>query len=74
MVSVFLTVLLALLSCRVVLIFDKMVYVQVLATFCTTVGPGGAKSAQTYQPPEPIISISGYFPTCYSLNLHGISY
>ena len=51
-----------------------MVYVPVLATFCTTVEPGGAKSAQTYQSPEPIISISGYSPTCYSLNLHGISY
>ena len=36
--------------------------------------PGGAKSAQTYQPPEPMISIFGYFPARYSLNLPGVSY
>ena len=54
--------------------FDKIGSFQVLATFCTTVVPGGAKSTQTYQPPEPIISIFGYIPTCYSLNLHRISY
>ena len=55
----FLTVLLALLIYFQVLI--NMVYVQVLATFCTTVRPGGAKSAQTYQPPEPMISIFWVF-------------
>ena len=44
--------------------FDKIGSFQVLATFCTTVVPGGAKSTQTYHPPEPIISCS-----CYSLNL-----
>ena len=51
-----------------------MAHVQVLVTFCTTVEPGGAKSVQTYQSPEPTISIPGYFPICYSLNLRGILY
>ena len=36
--------------------------------------PGGAKSAQTYQPPEPMISIFGYFPARYSSNLPWVSY
>ena len=44
-----------------------MDYAQVLATFYTTIEPGGVKSAQTYQPPEPIISNSGYISTRYSL-------
>ena len=51
-----------------------MDYFQVLATFCTTVVPGGAKSNQTYQPPELITSIPGYFLACYSLNPPKVPY
>ena len=54
--------------------FDRVFYTQVLATFCTTIQPGGAKSTQTYKSPELLISIPLYFPTCYSKNLYLISF
>ena len=71
---VFSTVLLAIFSCRMVLVFDKMVLCPGISHFLHHRSPGGAKSAQTYQSPEPIISIPGYLSTCYSLNFGRILY
>ena len=56
------------------LVLITIVLYSGISHFLHHLRPGGAKSAQTYQPPEPMISIFGYFPARYSLNLPGVSY